>query len=341
MSSTIKLREAAAERQDDKHKQSWPLWKKLVLVVGAILVVIVIALSVGLAVGLKKAKGGDGHSNSGSDGSNDPGHPRIGPNRTTTWQPKVNATWQIVLKGAIKIDNTASPDVDVWDLDVFDNDVQTFKALQDAGKKVICYFSAGSWEDFRPDKDKFDESDLGKPLDGWPHERWLNLSSASVRNVMKERIRLAWSKGCDAIDPDNVDGYQNNNGLGLTKQDSIDYMKFLHKEASSFHMAVGLKNAGDIIPDLLDVIDFSVNEQCAQYTECETFSAFIKAGKPVFHIEYPSGAPKIDPKKAGELCSNAGIGTGSANFSTVLKKMELDGFVQYCDGKRYDTPLNG
>lgn len=104
-------------------------------------------------------------------------------------------------------------------------------------------------------------------------------------------------------------------------------------------MAIGLKNAGDIIPNVLDFINFSVNEQCAQYSECTTFEPFIKAGKPVFHIEYPKGAPTIDPSQAADLCSHSGIGAGSANFSTVLKKMNLDGFVQYCDGKQYNTTL--
>jgi hypothetical protein len=104
-------------------------------------------------------------------------------------------------------------------------------------------------------------------------------------------------------------------------------------------MSIGLKNAGDIIPKVIDFINFSVNEQCAQYSECETFEPFIKAGKPVFHIEYPDGAPKIDPSRAAALCSDSGIGAGSSKFSTVLKKMELDGFVQYCNGKQYTTPL--
>ncbi|KAM0245991.1 hypothetical protein ACHAQJ_010380 [Trichoderma viride] len=323
----------------------WTRWKVLAAV-GAVLLV-AIGLGVGLGVGLTHRGGhggsdqdnGDSDTSSGSD--DDPNGLQDGPNRTSTWQPSVNETWQIVLQSAIKLDNgTASPDVSIWDLDLFDNNATTFKALQRRGKKVICYFSAGSYEDFRPDKGRFNESDLGKPLDGWPGERWLNLSSENVRSIMKDRIKLAWSKGCDAIDPDNVDGYQNDNGLNLTAQDSINYLQFLHGVASSYHMAIGLKNAGGIISKVLDFINFSVNEQCAEYSECDTFAPFIKAGKPVFHIEYPKGAPKIDTSRAADLCSHRGIGAGSENFSTVLKKMDLDGFVQYCNGKQYNTPLD-
>ncbi|KAL6806035.1 glycoside hydrolase superfamily [Trichoderma sp. SZMC 28012] len=314
---------------------------KLFAIAGAFLIV-AIGLGVGLGVGLTQRGGHDDsdQDNDNNSGSNsDPDSDNR--NRTSTWQPSVNATWQIVLQGAIKLTNgSASPDVAIWDLDLFDNDAETFKALQGHGKKVICYFSAGSYENFRPDKGRFNESDLGKPLDGWPNERWLDLNSDNVRSIMRDRIKLASSKGCDAIDPDNVDGYQNDNGLNLTVQDSINYLQFLHTEASSYHMSIGLKNAGDIIPKVLDFINFSVNEQCAEFSECETFAPFIKAGKPVFHIEYPKGAPAIDAARAADLCSHQGIGAGSGNFSTVLKKMELDGFVQYCDGKRYTTALD-
>lgn len=249
-----------------------------------------------------------------------------------------------------------TPDVDIYDLDVFDNDAETFKTLQDAGKKVICYFSAGSYENWRSDKDDFQESDLGKPLDGWEGERWLDLNSDNVRDIMRTRIKLSWAKGCDAIDPDNVDGYvstqkcgtrdlaangikQNDNGLGLTADDSIDFMQFLSKEAESYHMSIGLKNAQDIIPDVLDSVHFSVNEQCVQYSECDTFAAFIKDDKPVFHIEYPDGAPKVKTSASDEICSGKGKAAGADDFSTVIKKMDLDGWVEYCDGKTYDTAL--
>lgn len=48
---------------------------------------------------------------------------------------------------------------------------------------------------------------MGNPLDGWPNEKWLNINSANVRSIMTKRIQLASSMGCDAVDPDNVDGY--------------------------------------------------------------------------------------------------------------------------------------
>lgn len=117
-------------------------------------------------------------------------------------------------------------------------------------------------------------------------------------------------------------------------------MQFLSEEAKSYNMSIGLKNAGSIIPDVLDFVDFSVNEQCIQYSECETFAAFIKADKPVFNIEYPGGAPDdVSMKVKDEICSQKGNATGTEDFSIVIKTMDLDGWVEYCDGKTYTTEL--
>lgn len=105
---------------------------------------------------------------------------------------------------------------------------------------------------------------------------------------------------------------------------------------------MGLKNAGDIIPSVLPVVDFSVNEQCIEYGECETFHAFIDAGKPVFHIEYPAGGGEnLKVETVKKYCGDEGDGKSSEGFSTVLKKMELDGWVEYCDQTVEVTAVNG
>lgn len=110
---------------------------------------------------------------------------------------------------------------------------------------------------------------------------------------------------------------------------------------------MGLKNAGDIIPAVLPLVHFSVNEECVKYGECSTFTPFIDAGKPVFHIEYPDGAGEGDATTQGlkedvvqQFCTRTGKGEGSEKFSTVLKKMELDGWVEYCDARVESTAVD-
>jgi hypothetical protein len=103
-------------------------------------------------------------------------------------------------------------------------------------------------------------------------------------------------------------------------------------------MSLGLKNSGSIISAVLPLVDFSVNEQCVEYNECNKFATFVTAGKPVFHIEYPAGDSDLqqgvesngfseDTRK--KYCS----GDGTTGFSTIMKKTELDGWVEYCDGR--------
>jgi hypothetical protein len=133
---------------------------------------------------------------------------------------------------------------------------------------------------------------------------------------------------------------ENDNGLSLTTNDSIAYMQYLSSIARPLNLTLGLKNARSIISIILPLVDFSVNEQCVEYGECDSFQPFIAADKPVFHIEYPAG--NRDLEQNGErngfsadirskFCEKNG--KNSEGFSTVLKNVVLDGWVQYCDGK--------
>jgi hypothetical protein len=124
----------------------------------------------------------------------------------------VNATFirgqkfQIILLGVPDMSKMPLPPTDapVWDIDLFDNPASTMNALKAAGKIVICYFSAGTAEDWRDDYGSFAASDLGKVLPEWPNEKWIRIGSQPIRNIMAKRIKLAADKGCDAIDPDNT-----------------------------------------------------------------------------------------------------------------------------------------
>lgn len=129
----------------------------------------------------------------------------------------------------------------------------------------------------------------------------------------------------------------NKNGLGLTKTDTVNFISFLALRAQARGLAIGLKNAGAVIPAVLPSVQFSVNEQCVQYSDCSTFAPFINASKPVFHIEYPS---EVKPDFVSNFCSGTGPGAGTNGFSTVVKNMNLDGHVKYCNGQEADTPLS-
>lgn len=152
------------------------------------------------------------------------------------------------------------------------------------------------------------------PLGGWDGEWWLDHRRQNVRDIMEARLDLAAQKGCDGVEPDNVDGYQNSNGLGLTRADQIDYLEFLSREAHERGLSIGLKNA----VGLVDEFDFAVNEECDYYNECESITPFIDAGKAVFHVEY-----NVEPDA---FCSRV----SELGFSSLHKNLNLGSYMTPC-----------
>lgn len=198
------------------------------------------------------------------------------------YKPGPNTTWQWQLQGDININYP----VNLYDVDLFDTSVVLINQLKTSGKKIICYFSGGSFEDWRSDADQFTGADYGNSLDGWPGEYWLDIRKNNVQRIMLSRLDLAKQKGCDGVEPDNMDGYSNDNGLGLTASDQYNYNRMVAHEAHLRSLSIGLKNDLDQAADLMPYFDFAINESCHQYNECELLSSFVAAGKPVFNVEY-------------------------------------------------------
>lgn len=108
----------------------------------------------------------------------------------------------------------------MYDIDLFDTPQEIIDELHSQGRVVICYFRAGSWEDWRPDADQFPDSVKGNNLSGWEGERWLDIRRLDVLGpIMRARMDVAVQNGCDGLEPDNVDGYSNYTGFDLTVAD--------------------------------------------------------------------------------------------------------------------------
>ena len=45
---------------------------------------------------------------------------------------------------------------------------------------ITCYFSAGTFEDWRDDADQFPASVIGKALPEWDGENWLDIRTAAA-----------------------------------------------------------------------------------------------------------------------------------------------------------------
>ena len=242
----------------------------------------------------------------------------------TWWRPAVTDTWQWQLQGKI----TTSYAAKVYDIDLFTTPDAIFTTLHGLNRKILCYFSAGSSENFRDDFKDFPAADQGSALDGWPGERWINTRSTKIRTIMTKRLDLAVSRGCDGVEPDNVDGYANDNGLKLTASDQLDYNRFLATEAHKRGLAVALKNDLDQIPALVNSFDLAVNEQCNEFTECETLRPFIAAGKPVLNAEYKAKYRNNTNGARDQLCITA----KAAKIRTLVLPLKLDGTSRFsCD----------
>jgi len=240
----------------------------------------------------------------------------------TIYTPAPLSTIHWQLQGNINTNHA----VNIYDIDLFDSPKTLIEQLQNDGKKVICYFSGGSYENWRSDKAEFVEADLGKTLDGWAEERWLDIRSANVKRIMKIRLNLAKEKGCDGVEPDNMDGYVNDTNIALTANDQLVYNRFIATEAHARGLSVGLKNDLDQIPELVNHFDFAVNEQCHEYDECGILDPFIQQNKAVFNVEYKSSY-KDNAAKWAELCTDA----ATRKLTTlVLPLMLNDSFRKSC-----------
>ena len=123
-----------------------------------------------------------------------------------TWQINYPGTWNLNMNTVQSAVTTHS--LSVINLDLFDVSASQITQLHKMGVKVICYFSAGSYEDWRADAGSYPKAIIGPSYDGWDGENWLNLAgwengtpgSSALKDIMVKRLDMAKSKGCDAVD---------------------------------------------------------------------------------------------------------------------------------------------
>lgn len=226
-------------------------------------------------------------------------------------------TWNWQLSGELDL----SPVADVYVVDMFAQlQQESIEPLHNLGREVICYFSAGTYEPWRPDIELFDAFELGKPFLGFDDENWLNINDPGIVRLMVNRMDIAVAIGCDGVELDNVDGFVNDTGFNITQQDALVYTRVLANEAHKRGLAVALKNSVELVPDVVEYFDLLINEECFQYNECEGYFPFIEAGKPVFNAEYTEEHIN-DPIAREELCSRS----QALEFQTLFLPLALDG----------------
>lgn len=231
----------------------------------------------------------------------------------TTWQ------WQLT----DDIDHDV--DVQMYDVDLFSIDADEISELQNEGRIVICYFSAGTWEDWREDAELFADAALGKTMEEWEDEKWLDVRHRSTREMVELRLDEAVARGCNGVEPDNMDGYVNDTGFDLVAADQLNFNRFVAIEAHKRGLSVGLKNDVDQLAELEPCYDWALNEECYAFEECGQYEPFVSANKAVFHVEY------VDDKLDGESLADDICGDESIDeFSTLVKDWDLTAWYRDC-----------
>ena len=236
------------------------------------------------------------------------------------WQPAPATTWYWQLQGTVPL----TEPVAVYDVDGFNTITSTVTTLHNSGIKVVCYMDAGTWESFRPDANQFPSSVKGETLSGFPNERWLDIRQTSILlPIMQARARICQSKGFDAIEWDNIDGYSNDTGFNksdnagsyITAQDQITYDTDLASIAHGLGLSAAFKNDLNQASTLGPQFDFAIDEQCFQYKECSyDINAFIAHNKAVFEVEYnrirepfPSFCPAANADKLSSVFADVNL----------------------------------
>ncbi len=95
-----------------------------------------------------------------------------------------------------------------------------------------------------------------------------------LERILSARTALCQQKGFDGIEPDNLDGFQNETGFPISAEDQIAFNRWLAGLAHSYNLSIGLKNDPDQIELLESDFDFLIMEECFQYAWCDNAAPF-------------------------------------------------------------------
>ena len=240
----------------------------------------------------------------------------------TMWSAAASDTFQWQLN-ATPPDTTVS--ATVYDVDGFDTSANTVAALHALKRHVVCYVNAGVYENWRPDASQFPAAVVGQPDAGWPGEYWLDIRRLDVLGpIMQSRMDVCKSKGFDAIEPDNIDGFENPTGFALSASDQLAYNEWLASQAHARGMSIALKNDGNQAQTLLPYFDFALDEDCWTQGWCNQLAPYHSAGKAVFTVEYS------DAMTSSAFHTNVCPKAQAAGFYAIFKNRNLDAYRETC-----------
>ncbi len=236
--------------------------------------------------------GGRAISEAGQGGAAQPGG-GTGGSGGAWWQPTAAAPvhWHWQLSQEFQVPRDVLPHKTVYDIDGEQATAETVAKLHALGSeiRVICYFDAGVYEDYRSDAASFPASIIGNPDLGWAGSYWLDIRRLDVLMPILRNRALHWckDKGFDAVEPDETEVWSNDPGFPITRQDNDAFNRAVAAMVHELGMSVGLKGNNTEAAGLVGYFDWALTEQCWEYSECDLFrDSFVAANKLVLNVEY-------------------------------------------------------
>ncbi|MBT8227581.1 MAG: endo alpha-1,4 polygalactosaminidase, partial [Dactylosporangium sp.] len=279
------------------------------------------------------------------------------------WRPAPGTSWQWQIVGRVDAPYRA---VHMYDIDLTDavpramtltpagfpavrwpagTNAGVIDRLHAAGKTVICYLDTGAWERYEPDAALFpgtpgwrgeDAGDVIGNSTGWDDEYWLDIRPgrrAAFAPIIWSRLELAKRIGCDGVEPDQNNPWGNDPGPSISLSDEKSWYLEVAGQAHARGLSVGMKNGVEIIDaELVAAFDWSLNEECFFYDECDRLRPFVAAGKAVFQVEYTDDWGDRGYAKPLVLAGSAEVCAESRrrSFATLIKPEVPDGSFVAC-----------
>lgn len=254
---------------------------------------------------------------------NDSSTPQPAPGNSNWWKPAAGISFDWDLDDISSTDTFNSVVVDV---DAFTTSAETVAKLHAAGKKVIAYLSVGTLEDDRPDAALLPKEVIGKIYSEWPHEKWLDIRQIDKLGPwLNERVAMIVKKGFDGVEPDNMDGYDNETGFSISIDDAKKYADHLIELMHKNGLSIGQKNVPDLTAGYAARFDWALAEDAFKQGWQNSMKLYIQLNKPVFAVEY------TDVTSTATFESTVCPQAKTLGFTAILKNRGLDKWMHKCE----------
>ena len=218
--------------------------------------------------------------------------------------------------------------VEVYVVDLFEQDASDITAIKSDTNKVMCMFHSAQVNVNDPDQENYGALDKKSYVDDNQTSNWLDITRASVQDNMLKRVDIAKEKGCDGVVPRDANMYKlSSTGVTISDVQQRSFNQKLANYAHDNNLSIGLVDDKDQVYSLEEYYDFALSRECYANKECGSYQKFIDSNKPVFNAEF-NNTYYTDSSVRDTVCSDA----RTRKFSTIIIPSDLNNTYHYsCD----------